>query len=72
MKTCLFLEDTPGGLKVKPIWQASGYQDVAAESISMMVITNLTLFIRDMEKQGLLKIAQEGKGKPGEPSTALA
>ena len=66
MKTCLFLEDTPGGLKAKLVWQASGHQDHAADSIAMMVMTNLSLFIKDMEERGLLKIAKEGPGAPPE------
>ena len=68
MKTCLFLEDTPGGLKAKLIWQVSGHQDHAADSIAMMVMSNLSLFIKDMQAKGLVKIAKEEKdGKPGEP-----
>lgn len=71
MKTCLFLEDTPGGLKAKLIWQPSGHQDHAAESIAMMTMSNLMLFVKDMEKRGLLKIAKEEVGgKPGEPPAA--
>ena len=70
MKTCLFLEDTPGGLKAKLIWQVSGHQDHAADSIAMMVMTNLSLFIKDMQAKGLVKIAKEEGGKPGEPPTA--
>ena len=70
MKTCLFLEDTPGGLKAKLIWQPSGHQDHAAESIAMMTMSNLMLFVKDMEKRGLLKIAKEEVGRPGEPPAA--
>lgn len=70
MKTCLFLEDTPAGLKAKLIWQPSGHQDHAAESIAMLTMSNLSLFIKDMENQGLLKIAKEGVGRPGEPPAA--
>jgi len=66
MKTCLFIEDTPGGLKTKFIWQVSGYQDNAAESISMHVMSNLTLFIKDMEERGLLRIRKE---EPPEATT---
>jgi hypothetical protein len=69
MKTCLFLEDTPGGLKTKLVWQVSGHQDHAADSIAMNVISNLALFIKDMEERGLLKIAKEGTGEPPEVST---
>lgn len=67
MKTCLFLEDTPGGLKAKLIWQPSGHQDHAAESIAMMTMSNLMLFVKDMEQKGLLKIAKEEVGRPSEP-----
>ena len=71
MKTCLFLEDTPGGLKAKLVWQASGHQDHAADSIAMNVMSNLSLFIKEMQTKGLLKIAKEEEGgKPGEPPTA--
>lgn len=71
MKTCLFLEDTPGGLKAKLIWQVSGHQDHAADSIAMMVMSNLSLFIKDMQAKGLVKIAkEEGQERPGEPPTA--
>jgi hypothetical protein len=70
MKTCLFLEDTPGGLKAKLIWQVSGHQDHAPESIAMMTMSNLMLFIKDMENRGLLKIAKEEVGRPGEPPEA--
>ena len=68
MKTCLFLEDTPGGLKAKLIWKASGHQDHAADSIAMNVMSNLMLFVKDMENRGLLRIAKEEVGgRPGEP-----
>lgn len=62
MKTCLFIEDTPGGLKTKFIWQPSGHLDNASESIAMNVMANLTLFIKDMEERGLLRIVREGPG----------
>lgn len=70
MKTCLFLEDTPGGLKAKLIWQPSGHQDHASDSIAMMTMSNLMLFVKDMEQKGLLKIAKEEPTKPGEPPSA--
>lgn len=62
MKTCLFIEDTPAGLKTKFVWQASGHMDHAAESIAMNVMANLTLFIQDMEKRKLLRLVKEGPG----------
>lgn len=70
MKTCLFLEDTPGGLKAKLIWQVSGHQDHAADSIAMNVMTNLSLFIKDMQAKGLVKIAKEEPGDSPEASMA--
>jgi hypothetical protein len=70
MKTALFIEDTPGGLKTKFVWQSNGHMDHAAESISMNVMANLTLFIKEMEDQKLLKIAKEEVGRPGEPPEA--
>lgn len=73
MKTCLFLEDTPGGLKAKLIWQPSGHQDHAADSIAMMTMSNLMLFVKDMEQKGLLKIAKEEEAKrPGEPPSVVS
>lgn len=59
MKTALFIEDTPDGLKTKLIWQSSGHMDNAAESIAMNVMSNLTLFIKDMEERKLLRILPE-------------
>ena len=69
MKTCLFLEDTPGGLKAKLIWQPSGHQDHAADSIAMMTMSNLMLFVKDMEQKGLLKIAKEEREAPSPPKS---
>ncbi|CAB4138864.1 hypothetical protein UFOVP348_13 [uncultured Caudovirales phage] len=70
MKTCLFIEDTPAGLKTKFVWQASGHMDHPAESIAMNVMANLTLFIRDMEKRKLLRLVKEGPGDNPPPVTA--
>ena len=73
MKTCLFIEDTPGGLKAKLIWQASGHQDQASDSIAMNVMANMQLFLKDMESKGLLKIAKEEPRKSGDtPSASMA
>ena len=63
MKTALFIEDTPAGLKTKFVWQASGHMDHASESIAMNVMANLTLFIRDMEDRKLLRLVKEGPGE---------
>lgn len=71
MKTCLFIEDTPAGLKTKFVWQASGHMDHAAESIAMNVMANLTLFIQDMEKRKLLRLVKEGPGDNPPPVTAV-
>lgn len=66
MKTALFIEDTPDGLKTKLIWQSSGHMDNAAESIAMTVMTNITLFIKDVEERKLLRILPENpKELPG-------
>ncbi len=70
MRTALFIEDTPGGLKTKFVWQANGHMDHAAESISMNVMANLTLFIRDMEDKKLVRLAKEGPGDNPPPVTA--
>lgn len=70
MKTCLFIEDTPAGLKTKFVWQASGHMDHPAESIAMNVMANLTLFIRDMEDKKLIRLAKDEQGRPGEPPSA--
>jgi hypothetical protein len=70
MKTALFIEDTPAGLKTKFVWQSNGHMDHAAESIAMNVMANLTLFIKEMEDQKLLRIVKEGGGRPGEPPEA--
>ena len=69
MKTCLFIEDTPAGLKTKFVWQASGHQDHAAESIAMNVMANLTLFIRELENNGLLRLVKEGPGDNPQSTT---
>jgi hypothetical protein len=66
MKTALFIEDTPDGLKTKLIWQSSGHMDNVADSIAMNVMANLTLFIRNMEERKLLRILPENhKELPG-------
>lgn len=70
MKTALFIEDTPAGLKTKFVWQASGHMDHPAESIAMNVMANLTLFIRDMENRKLLRLVKEGPGDNPPPVTA--
>ncbi|CAB4150159.1 hypothetical protein UFOVP562_46 [uncultured Caudovirales phage] len=70
MKTALFIEDTPDGLKTKFIWQSSGHMDKASESIAMNVMSNLTLFIKDMESQKLLRIVKEGPGDNPQPITS--
>lgn len=70
MKTCLFIEDTPAGLKTKFVWQASGHMNHPAESIAMNVMANLTLFIQDMEKRKLLRLVKEGPGDNPPPVTA--
>jgi hypothetical protein len=70
MRTALFIEDTPGGLKTKFVWQANGHMDHAAESIAMNVMANLTLFIRDMEDKKLLRLVKEGPGDNPPPVTA--
>lgn len=74
MKTALFLEDTPGGLVTKFVWQPNGHMDNAGEAISMNVMANLIMFIKDMDEKKLLKIVKEGKGagEPPEPSEAIA
>jgi hypothetical protein len=68
MKTALFIEDTPSGLKTKLVWQASGHMDHTQDSIAMNVMANLTLFIKDMEDRKLLRILSE---KPKEPPEAV-
>lgn len=70
MKTALFIEDTPDGLKTKLIWQPSGHLDNAAESIAMNVLSNMTLFIRDMDERRLLRIVKEGPGDNPHPLTS--
>ncbi len=71
MRTALFIEDTPAGLKTKFVWQSNGHMDHAAESIAMNVMANLTLFIKDMEDKKLLRLVKEGEqGRPGEPPSA--
>jgi hypothetical protein len=69
MKTALFIEDTPDGLKTKLVWQASGHQDHAADSIAMNVMSNLVLFVKDMEQRGLLRIVKEGPGDNPQSAT---
>ena len=69
MRTALFIEDTPAGLKTKFVWQSNGHMDHAAESISMNVMANLTLFIQDMEKRKLLRLVKEGPGENPPPVT---
>lgn len=64
MKTALILEDTPEGLRSKLVWQSSGHQDNPGEAISMNVMTNLVMFIKDMEERGLLRIVRESGDKP--------
>ena len=64
MKTCLILEDTPKGLTYKLVWQPNGFQDHAADAISMNVQRNFALFLMDMKSKGLLRVAEES----GEPS----
>lgn len=68
MKTALFLEDTPGGLVTKFVWQPNGHMDNPGEAISMNVMANLIMFIKDMDERKLLKIVKEGR-EAGEPST---
>ena len=70
MKTALFIEDTPAGLKTKFVWQSNGHMDHAAESIAMNTMANLTLFIQDMEKRKLLRIVKEGPGDNPQSATA--
>jgi hypothetical protein len=70
MRTALFIEDTPAGLKTKFVWQANGHMDHAAESIAMNVMANLTLFIKDMEDKKLLRLVKEGPGDNPPPVTA--
>lgn len=67
MKTALFLEDTPGGLVTKFVWQPNGHMDNAGQAISMNVMANLIMFIKDMDEKKLLRIVKEGKRGPGEP-----
>ena len=73
MKTALFLEDTPAGLVTKFVWQPNGHMDNAGEAISMNVMANLIMFIKDMDEKKLLKIVKEGKGagEPPEPSEVV-
>lgn len=70
MKTALFIEDTPSGLKTKLVWQASGHMDHTQDSIAMNVMSNLTLFIRDMEERKLLRLMKEGPGDNPPPITS--
>jgi len=67
MKTALFLEDTPEGLKTKFVWQPNDYQDNPGESISMNTMANLIMFIKDMDERKLLRIVKEGR-ESGETS----
>ena len=73
MKTALFLEDTPGGLVTKFVWQPNGHMDNAGQAISMNTMANLIMFIKDMDEKKLLKIVKEGRGvgDPPEPSEAI-
>ena len=64
MKTALILEDSPEGLRTKLVWQANGHQDNPGQAISMNVMTNLVMFIKDMEERGLLQIVKESGDKP--------
>lgn len=69
MKTALFIEDTPAGLKTKLVWQSSGHTDNAPDSIAMNVMANLTLFIKDMEERKLLRILTENPKEPPKATT---
>lgn len=64
MKAALILEDTPQGLKTKLVWQVNGHQDNVGQAISMNVMANCVLFIKDMEQQGLLRVVRESGDKP--------
>ena len=64
MKTALIIEDTPQGLRTKFVWQSNGHQDNPGEAISMNVMANLIMFIKDMEERGLLRIVKESGDKP--------
>ena len=64
MKAALILEDTPEGLYTKLVWQGNGHQDNPGQAISMNVMANCVLFIKDMELQGLLKVVRESGDKP--------
>ena len=70
MKTALFIEDTPDGLKTKLIWQPSGHMDHTQDSIAMNTMANLTLFIKDMQERKLLRILPENPKEPPGATTA--
>jgi len=59
MKAQLILSDTPQGIKVELKWRENGVQDNLAQSLSMNLLTNLSIQIRDLETSGALVIFKD-------------
>lgn len=59
MKALLALEDTPKGVHCRVYWQGNDCTDKPDESVSMMVMTNLTQVIRHMVQCGAVKLEME-------------
>lgn len=59
MKAQLILSDTTQGIKVELKWRENGVQDNLAQSLSMNLLTNLSIQIRDLENSGALVIFKD-------------
>lgn len=59
MKAQLILSDTTQGIKLELKWRENGVQDNLAQSLSMNLLTNLSIQIRDLENSGALVIFKD-------------
>jgi hypothetical protein len=59
MKALLTIEDTPQGVRCKAYWGSNDCTDKPDESVSMMVMANLTETIKLMARNGAVKLEKE-------------
>ena len=55
MKGALILEDTPKGVFARVVWQTNDCTDHIPDSLTMMLLANLTEQIRTMARVGAVR-----------------
>jgi len=59
MKALLSIEDTPKGVRCRAFWGSNDCTDKPDESVSMMILANLSENIKHMARYGAVRLEKE-------------